>query len=117
MVQNQVSLSCVHTHGQESYYMYMYIYQYYNTCTVYAKFLLHMSKPYNIFLVLLCRCMKQYQPSFPLDSSSGVSSSAMSHPAVSMKISGVHVRGVNSTPARSLQSKNYFYNIILWGQG
>ena len=49
--------------------------------------------------------MQYHQPSFPLDSSSAESSSAMSHPEVSIKTSGVLVKGVSSTPARSLKQK------------
>ena len=45
------------------------------------------------------------QPSFPLDSSSGVSSSVMPHPAVSTKISGMLVRDVAITPGSSLKGK------------
>ena len=41
-------------------------------------------------------------PSFPLDSSSGVSSSLRSHPAVSINSSGTDVSPVSVTPSKSL---------------
>ena len=62
---------------------------------------------------MLNHAQHTYTPSFPLDSSSVVSSSFMSQPAVSTKMSGMLVSGVIITPGRSLINNIVsFYNSV-----